>query len=127
MKKVVFLLCVIFAAFLFIPAFAQDVGDPGAGAVGMGFGSLAAMVAIIPFVTEIIKKGIPNAPPLVFQIISWVIGFILALIGWHFKIGFLAGTEWYIALLYGLGAGLIANGIFDTGIINGIFGFFSKE
>ena len=128
MKKFFLLTFMLFVAlFLFIPvAFAQDVGDP-VEVLTMGFGSFAAMVAIIPFVTQLIKKAIPNAPSLVFQVISWGIGFVLALIGWYFNLGFLAGIEWYIALLYGLGAGLISNGIFDTGIINAIFGFFIKK
>ena len=113
----------LIGALLWIPVFAQDVTQPE---TAMGFGTFAAMVAIIPFVTEIFKK-IPNLPGLVIQILSWVIGVVLSLIGWKFNIGFLAGLTWYIALLYGIAAGLVANGVFDTGIINWILGIFGMK
>ena len=125
MKKFIFLMCVLFTALVCAPvAFAQDVGDPVESA-GMGFESFSALVAltamIIPFFVEIFTKLIPGLPSLVKQIISWLIGVLAAAVGQQLNLGFLGGLSWYIALLYGLGAGLVANGVFDTGIVTFIF------
>ena len=128
MKKFLFFFVfMLVAAFVFIPvAFAQDVGDP-VDSAGMGFESFSALVAltamIIPFVVELFKL-IPGLPSIVKQILSWLIGVLAAFAGWQLNLGFLGGLDWYIALLYGFGAGLIANGVFDTGIVTYILGIF---
>ena len=108
-------------------AFAQDGSPPPA--FDWGFGSFAALVAAIPVVTELLKKMIKplQSEGLLTQVFSWVIGLIITLTVWLLELGFLAGLPWWQMLLYGLGASLIANGIFDTGIISVIFGFFFKE
>ena len=124
MRKFLLFICALFALMIVCaPAFAQDTGQPD---VAMGFGSFAALVAIIPFLTELFKK-IPGIPSLVVQIISWLLGVILALIGWKFNLGFLEGLTWWVAALYGAGAGLVANGVFDTGVIDWILGIFGKN
>lgn len=89
------------------------------------FLSLAALIAVIPIIVQWLKKLLPNSPPLVTQIISWLTGIILAIIGWYFNLGFLSGVTWQLALLYGVGASLVANGVFDTGIVTWIFNLFS--
>ena len=115
----------LFAALVCIPVIAQDVSYSPPG-VEMGFGTFAALVAIIPFVVELFKK-IPGVSGLVIQIVSWITGIALCLAGWKFHLGFLSGVQWYVAVLYGVGAGLVANGIFDTGLINWILGIFGKK
>ena len=115
----------LIGAFVCVPVIAQDVVTPTNGVV-MGFETFAALVAIIPFLTELLKK-IPGVSGIVIQIVSWALGVLLALVGWKFNLGFLSGIPWYIATLYGIGAGLVANGIFDTGIITWILGLFGKS
>jgi len=118
MKKVLFLWIALLALAFAPVAFAQDSGENPAA--GMGFETFSALVAltamIIPFVVEIFKL-IPGLPSLAKQIVSWLIGVLAAYLGWQLKLGFLGDLSWYVALLYGLGAGLIANGVFDTGIV----------
>jgi len=94
------------------------------------FTTFAALVAAIPVVVEFIKKLFKfneSTPKFLVQFVSWVIGILLTMFGWWFKLGFLIDIEWYYALMYGFGASLAANGIADTKIIQWIFTLFIKK
>lgn len=91
------------------------------------FISFAVLVGIIPFITEAFKKLVGVTPGIVIQIFSWLIGLILTGVGWYFGLGFLHGIEWYYALMYGIGAALASNGIFDTGMITWLMSMFIKK
>ena len=93
-----------------------QVPDDGGG----GFVTFAALVALIPFAMQLFKKLIPDAVGWFTQICSWLVGIILTMFGWYFNLGFLADMTWWLALLYGFGASLAANGIFDIGLIEWI-------
>ena len=125
MKRFLLLMCALFAL-VCVPVFAQDAGNPDE-IIKMGFETFSALIAlvafVVPFVIEGLKRWFPNASSLVKQIVSWIPGVILALAGYFLNFGFLADVSLWVALLYGLGAGLIANGIFDTGVITSILGF----
>jgi len=103
-------------------AFAQDTSiiPPEIGNF-IGLGTFAALVAVIPVAVELIKRLIPGMSHLATQIMSWAVGIVITLISWLLHFGFLAGLEWYVMLLYGIGASLAANGIFDIGFISGLF------
>jgi hypothetical protein len=92
------------------------------------FETFLALVAFIPVVVEFLKRLIiPNATGFGVQIFSWTIGILITLAGWLLNLGFLNGLSWWMALLYGAGACLAANGIFDTGLITAIFSLFGKK
>lgn len=91
------------------------------------FLSLSAIVAVIPLIVEIVKGFFPSMEGIVTQIVSWVVGVGITMFGWWQHLGFLDGIEWYIALLYGLGSGLAANGIADTGLIEWVIGLFRRK
>ncbi len=111
----------------FAPVFAQDASaDPTSDFSGM-FQTFAALVAIIPFFVEAIKKLMPLASSKVIQIVSWIAGIALTMLGWYLHLGFLADLTWYHAVFYGIAASLASNGIFDIGIISGFIGLFKKK
>ena len=119
---------VVLMATLCVPLMAQTVAaDVPATDYDAVFASLAAIVAVIPVVVEAVKALIPKLPSWAVQVLSWVIGIAVCMFGWWQELGFLAGQEWYIALLYGLGSGLAANGVADTGLIQWIIGLFTKK
>lgn len=91
------------------------------------FLSLSAIVAVVPLIVEIVKGFFPSMEGIVTQIVSWVVGIGITMLGWWQHLGFLDGIEWYIALLYGLGSGLAANGIADTGLIEWVIGLFRRK
>lgn len=94
---------------------------------GNVYGSLAALVAAIPVVVEIIKKFLPKLPSWSIQLISWIVGIGVTMFGWWMNLGFLDNIPWYIALMYGFGASLAANGIADTGLVQWLVGLFGKK
>ncbi|MDR1370829.1 MAG: hypothetical protein LBJ72_12005 [Dysgonamonadaceae bacterium] len=127
-KKTVFFFAAAMLLIAPVAAIAQDVtNDSPQTEYSAGFETFAALVAIIPLVTEIFKKLIPNASSLGKQVFSWIIGAVIAAFGWVFNLGFLADLTWYIALLYGAGASLAANGVFDTGLISWLVGLVSNK
>lgn len=91
------------------------------------FLSLSTLVAAIPFWVEIIKGYFPSLKGIWTQILSWVIAVGICMFGWWQHLGIFDGIDWYIALLYGLGSGLAANGIADIGLVQWIIGLFSKK
>ena len=119
----------IFSFFLCIPVMAEVLpeSDPGGVDYGAVVGSLAAIVAVIPVIVEAVKGFLPKMPSIVIQILSWIVGIGICMFGWWQHLGFLDGLDWYIALLYGLGSGLAANGIADTGLIQWIIGLFASK
>ena len=46
---------------------------------------------------------------------------------WWLDAGFVSDVQWYIALLYGLGASFVANGIADTGLVQWLIGLIAKK
>ena len=101
-----------------IPAMAQDGG--GMSGIDWAFGSFAALCAVIPFIVEIIKSAVAMSS-LAKQIVSWALGLVISMALWYFDFGFVAGVQWWLAAIYGVGAGLVSNGVFDTGLITKIF------
>ena len=129
MKRIILFLSLfcIFSFSLCIPAMSQVVSDGGSANYEAVFMSLAAIVAVIPVGVEVIKGFFPKMPSALIQIASWLVGIGICMFGWWQHLGFLNGLEWYIALLYGLGAGLAANGIADTGFVQWIIGLFASK
>lgn len=112
---------------VYLPVMAEStVTDPSTDYDAV-FVSLAAIVAVIPVVVEGIKALFPKMQSWTLQVLSWVIGIAICMFGWWQSLGFLSGLDWYIALLYGLGSGLAANGIADTGLVQWIIGLFAKK
>lgn len=92
------------------------------------FSTFIALVAFIPIAVQYLRsRFIPDYSGIWVQVFSWVVGIIITLIGWILNLGFLDGLSVWLALLYGVGACLAANGIFDTGIITGLFKLVGKK
>ncbi len=72
------------------------------------FTSFAALVAGVVSLTALIKTFI-GTEGLITEIVSWVIGPIIGIIGFFLQIGIFIELSWYMALLYGLMASFSAN------------------
>ena len=57
------------------------------------------------------------------QIIVWLVAIALTVLGNLFNIGFASDFPWLTTIIYGLASGLVANGIFDIGTVQGILAF----
>lgn len=94
---------------------------------GSVFGSFTALVAAIPVIVEIVKKFLPDLKSWATQLLSWIIGIGVTMFAWWMNLGFLSGLPWYLALAYGFGASLSANGIADTGLVKWLISLFGKK
>ena len=61
------------------------------------------------------------------QLVSWCVGLVCAMLLWWLDAGFVSDVSWDIALLYGFGASLVANGVADTGLVQWVIGLFRKK
>lgn len=89
--------------------------------------TFAGFAGCVVLLTEGVKALFPKMEGLATQIVSWAVGLVAAMLLWWLDAGFVAGTEWYVALLYGLGASLVANGIADTGLVQWLIGLIAKK
>ena len=112
----------------FVSASFAQTGDVS---TSMDYDSMIATFAGFPgcvvLLTEGIKALFPKMEGLVTQIVSWTVGLAAAMLLWWLDAGFVADVEWYIALLYGFGASLVANGIADTGLVQWLIGLIAKR
>jgi len=86
------------------------------------FATFFTLAAFIPVAFQFIRKTLfPTARGFGVQALSWIAGILITVAGWFFNLGFLEGLSLWMALLYGAGASLAANGVYDTGLINAVF------
>jgi hypothetical protein len=106
-----------------VTSFAQDsIPVPGNGSIVIESGlssyfvSLAAIVSLVVLVASWINGKLKTVGTMK-QIVAWLVSVTLCFAGWFLGAGFLDGISVYMVLVYGLAAGLAANGIFDIILI----------
>lgn len=115
----------LFLVLLFLtPLFllAQDDPENSEDYIAL-FDSLPGIVLLMSIVTPLLTNAINSLVKLsgkAVQILSWVTGILLSLVGYYFNLGMFSEVEIWQALLIGLGAGLISNGLFDIGLVKSI-------
>ena len=77
------------------------------------FLSFGAVLIAVYAITNLIKDTFPAAP----QVLSWVVGIVLSMLGWFLELGIFFEMTWYFALVTGFFISLAANGIYDSGWI----------
>jgi len=86
--------------------------------------SLAGYAAVAIFLTGLINGWSKITKSWMKQVISWVVPIILVVVvSFLLKAGFLAGENFIKVLIFGLGAGLVSNGIFDISFVNTFIGW----
>jgi hypothetical protein len=86
--------------------------------------SLAGYAAVAIFLTGLINGWSKITKSWMKQVISWVVPVILVVVvSFLLKAGFLAGENFIKVLIFGLGAGLVSNGIFDISFVNTFIGW----
>ena len=90
-------------------------------------GTFAGFVGGVVVLTEGLKGLFPNMKGWVTQLVSWCVGLVCAMLLWWLDAGFVSDVSWDIALLYGFGASLVANGVADTGLVQWVIGLFRKK
>jgi hypothetical protein len=125
MKKLILFFALILG---FVSAAFAQTGEISTGTDYDGMiATFAGFAGCVVLLTEGIKALFPKMEGLVTQIVSWTVGLAAAMLLWWLDAGFVADVEWYIALLYGFGASLVANGIADTGLVQWLIGLITKK
>lgn len=83
-------------------------------------GTFAGFAAGVVVLTEGLKGWVT-------QLVSWCVGLVCVMLLWWLDAGFVSDVSWDIALLYGFGASLVANGVADTGLVQWVIGLFRKK
>lgn len=121
MKKFIFMFMALLT--LAIPALAaEDIGIAPASEVVIDVGSFTGIVALVSMITTQILKIIPaiKENKLAKIGISVAVGIIVCMVCWVLQVSpILISMKWWVALLYGLVAGLSACGFYD--IIKAIY------
>lgn len=120
MKKFIFMFMALLT--LAIPALAaEDIGIAPASEVVIDVGSFTGIVALVSMIATQILKVIPaiKENKLAKIGISVAVGIIVCMVCWVLQVSILISMKWWVALLYGLAAGLSACGFYD--IIKAIY------
>ena len=91
------------------------------------FASLAAIVAGVPVIVEAIRGFWKDMPGWAGMALNWVLGIGICMFGWWQELEFLAGLDWTVALMYGIGAGIAASGFAETGLIQWLISLFARK
>ena len=100
---------------------ATEVFDPSAF-----FVSLSALVAGVTIVTQWLKLRVKSVGFWT-KFLSWAVSAGLSLAGWILHLGIFEGVAWYWMLGYAFAAGLVANSIFDLGVVTAILNLFKPK
>ena len=106
-----------------IPIFAQEPPADWLGVVenfSTWFGTFAGIAALGVFIAGFFNGLLNISKKFTKQLVAWAVCIILASIGNLANVGFLAEATWLMTILYGLGAGLAANGIFDAPLVHAV-------
>ena len=108
MKKLLALF--VFIMFFTLTVFGQSIGDIEFNTL---FATLQGVASGSVIITALINKWLKIDKGWIKQLISWTVPTLIITVGNLLNIGFMADFGWFATLSYGLGAGLISNGIFD--------------
>lgn len=110
---------------LALPVLAQEVEPPTdwlevvEGFSGW-FGSMAGIAAVTIFISGFLNGLFKISGKFGRQLVAWLVAIVLSIVGNLVNLGFLAEATWLMTVIYGLGAGLVANGLFDIGLVKAI-------
>ena len=91
------------------------------------FGTLAGFGAVTVFLSSVVNKLLKIEKSWVKQVLAWVVAVVLCVVGNLINFGLLADATWLQTVVYGLGAGLVANGIFDVSVVRLILQYLKLE
>lgn len=126
--KIVMLMVIFIMALFIMPLFAQTTGtDPGEVMYPSAvFESIAAFAGAVLVLTAFAKKQLKTNDTIT-VVLSGLISFALAGLGYYFQYGIFVAVEWWYIFIYGLTAMLVANGLSSWEFIKMILIFFKLK
>jgi len=119
MKKLMMFFALMFV--LILPTFGQAVDPPTNwlelfANINVWLGSLAGVAAVTVFLAAFLNTLFKTAG-FMKQIVAWLVALVLIIVGNLVNIGFMAELSWLNTIIYGVAAGLVANGFFDIELV----------
>ena len=124
MKRIMLFMMLMLVTVSAVMAQVVDVPATDYEAMISTFGGFIGGVVVL---TEGLKGLFPQMKGWVTQVMSWCVGLVCVMLLWWLDAGFVSDVRWDIALLYGFGASLVANGVADTGLVQWVIGLFRKK
>jgi len=124
MKKLLMLFVILF---IFTGVAFGQGGILGDIDINTVFASLAGVAAGSVFISALLIKWFKATKSWVKQLISWVAPVAIFVAGNLLNIGFMAEFTWLMTFVYGLGAGLVSNGLFDIELVQAILAVLHLE
>lgn len=84
------------------------------------FASLAGVAAGSVIVSALLIQWFKVTIGWLKQVISWLVPVVVLVVGNLLNFGFMAEFSWLMTFVYGVGAGLVSNGIFDIAIVQAL-------
>lgn len=98
--------------FVAVSVFAQG-GDVASLDLSVSLATISGAAALTLIVSGWLKTTL-KIEGKVARWLSWGVAIVLSIAGWFLKIGMFEGIQWYLAVVYGFGIGLVSNGIFTS-------------
>lgn len=136
MKVSVFLKLLVSIVFLFIistiTVMAQEVSPPTNwpevfSMFDTWFGTLSGVAALTVFLASYVISWLKISTSFLKQISAIGVSMVLCILMSLINFGFLSELIWWKALIYGAGAGLVANGLYDASTVIAILDKFLKH
>ena len=107
---------------------AQPDSGPPVGVIDLLFdlSTVAGAAAAVLLITGWIKTAF-KLEGMFARWVSWIVAISLSYIGWFLNLGLFEPVTWPVALVYGFGIGLVANGIFTSEVIKAILAYFNAQ
>ena len=114
--------------FVFVAmVFGQGGGLLGDIDINTVFASLAGVAAGSVFISALLIKWLKVTKNWARQLVSWIAPIVLFVVGNLLNVGFMAEFTWLMTVVYGLGAGLVSNGIFDIELVQALLAALKLE
>ena len=129
MKKFIAFLSIFVMSLIIAPVIIAQVIDPPASVIdllanlNLYLGSMIGVAAMATFLGALLNGLLKVTKAFVKQLIVWLVAIVTLVIANLVNIGYAAEFTIWQSLLHGLGAGLVANGIFDVPIVKAIMEF----
>jgi hypothetical protein len=109
-----------------IPAFCQTGEPSGISDLLGAFATIGGMVTLTLLFTGWIKTTLEFTGKWA-RWLSWAVAMLLSFAGWLLNLGIFQPVTWGVALIYGLGVGLVANGVFTSETVQKILALFKAQ
>jgi Na+-driven multidrug efflux pump len=132
MKRVLAFFFIVVLTLFVAPVIMAQVIDPPASVIdllanlNLYLGSMIGVAAMATFLGALLNGLLKVTKTFIKQLVVWIVAIVVLVVANLVNIGYAAEFTIWQSLLHGLGAGLVANGIFDIPVVKAIMEFIER-